>query len=84
MEIVSAQDFEGYWDNIDILRFLLGEEAVKAAESNSDRTAVITYLIVKTIEKRYNSGEYSLIIKKAYKWLSKHKFEGNYDHLITA
>ena len=30
MEIVDAQNFEGYWDNIDILRFLLGEKAVQA------------------------------------------------------
>jgi len=46
-----------------------------------DVAAVITFLIVKWIEKHHPQKEYALIVKKANNWLKKQVNSQNYSSL---
>jgi hypothetical protein len=75
---MSEQQFEGNWDNIDIIQSILGEESTDQIEAMGDKSAVITFLILKWIEKHHPQKEYALIVKKASNWLKKQSNSQNY------
>jgi hypothetical protein len=83
---VQEQQFEGFWNSIDVIKNLYGENAVNVVKSLTldDRTAAITFLIVTWMEKHYPEKEYSLIIRKAKNWLKKQKRAGELPTLLAA
>jgi hypothetical protein len=54
-DVVSQQNYEGYWSNLDLVASIIGLELAQKIQGQTDMAAVITYLIWKWLEK-YHSG----------------------------
>lgn len=70
-QLVGKQTFEGFWSDFDLIETLYSEALAALLAPLGCRTAAITYVVIKWIERNHPGNEYSLILKKAKNWLKK-------------
>ena len=71
-EVIKMQNADGSWTNqVLIGKFSKNKEYATELSKKVNVSVVITKLVVLWIQKRHNTKQYSLILKKAQAWLKR-------------
>lgn len=69
--MIAYQTTEGSWVDISLINALFGNQISEIVSKIADKTAVITYLVAKWIEKNYPQKQYALVVKKGMNFIKK-------------
>ena len=68
---MGLQSTEGSWKDLSLLTSLYSPEVKERVASGEHMVAVLTYLVVKWIEKNHPQKQYHLLIKKTLSFVKK-------------
>jgi hypothetical protein len=69
------QSTDGSWKDLSLLSQLFSPEVESSVSMEGEAIAVLTYLIMRWIEKNYPQKQYTLVIKKAKKFVENRKID---------